>query len=138
MFRIMFINESGQMEERDSTPEEDLQFELDISKSPPASPRHITKLAFRNRFTTVEKVAIDLAGIDNPSESMNIRQQSAMIRVAQADMAAASYIDLDRPDTRQGVIILESAGILSPGRALEILDTEVLEIERATREVGFL
>lgn len=92
--------------------------------------RHITVLAFRNRFTQAEKIAIDIASIDNPAASMAARQQQAAIRVSLADTAAANYIDLDRPDTRAGVTMLEEAGILTAGRALEILDADISEGER--------
>lgn len=46
----------------------------------------------------------------------------------QPDLApneAASFIDLEREDTRQGVLALESVGILDEGRAMEILDSPV-------------
>ena len=43
---------------------------------------------------------------------------------------AATFIDLDRPDTRAGVQALEAAGLLIQGRALEILDAPVLDHER--------
>lgn len=93
-------------------------------------PRRITKLAFRNRFTVAEKVAIDLASIDDPSSGAAARQQAAAVRVSLADAAAATYIDLSRDDTRAGVLFLESAGILSAGRAVEILDAEIADSER--------
>jgi hypothetical protein len=96
----------------------------------PPRPRHITVLAFRNRFTQAEKVAIDLASIDNPTAGIEVRQQQAAIRVSLADTAAANYIDLDRPDTRAGVTMFEDAGILAAGRALAILDGEIAESER--------
>jgi hypothetical protein len=97
---------------------------------PPALPRQITKLAFRNRFTVAEKVAIDLASIDNPAADMATRQQSAAVRVSLADAAAATYIDLAREDTRAGVTLLETAGILGAGRAMAILDAEILDEEQ--------
>lgn len=99
-----------------------------VAPTPPA--RHITKLAFRNRFTADEKVLIELAGIDNPSSSLQERQKAAKVRVVQADLAAASYIGLDRQETRAGVLMLEESQILAEGRALEILDAEILPIER--------
>ena len=43
---------------------------------------------------------------------------------------AATFIDLDRPDTRAGVQALEAVGILTEGRALEILDTPIDAQER--------
>lgn len=104
---------------------------IDSPPAPEVRPRHVTKLAFRNRFTVAEKVAIDLASIDNPAGDMAARQQSAAVRVSLADAAAASYIDLARDDTRAGVLLLEGAGVLGAGRAAEILDAEILESERA-------
>lgn len=98
---------------------------------PPQPETHqITKLAFRNRFTTAEKVGIDLASIDDPEAEMAVRQQAAAVRVSLADLAAATYIDLVREDTRAGVLMLEAAGILGAGRALEILDAEIQPDER--------
>jgi hypothetical protein len=58
------------------------------------------------------------------------RQQAAALRANLADTAAATFIDLLRPDTRTGVLSLEAAGLLAPGRALEILDTPVQPEER--------
>ncbi|MGO4379706.1 hypothetical protein AB4Z19_15630 [Pseudoduganella sp. RAF19] len=97
---------------------------------PSTLPRHITKLAFRNRFTQAEKVAIEMAALDDPSASLPARQQSAAIRASLADSAAASYIDLNRTDTRAGVQALEDGGILAMGRAQEILDAAIADEER--------
>ena len=90
----------------------------------------ITRLAFRSRFTTAEKVALEIAGLDNPAASMPARAQAAALRANQADLAAATFVDLARPDTRAGVQMLEAAGLLAAGRALEILDTPVTPMER--------
>lgn len=90
----------------------------------------ITRLAFRNRFTLAEKAAIELAALDNPTAPMPQRQQAAALRAYLADVAAATYIDLQRPDTRAGVQMLETAGLLANGRALEILDAPIQPEER--------
>lgn len=87
--------------------------------------RHVTRLAFGRRFTTNERVALELASLDDPTAQPTARQQAAAIRVYLADVAAAKFIDLNRPDTRAGVQALEAGGLLSPGRALEILDAPV-------------
>ncbi len=79
----------------------------------------ITKLAFRNRFTQAEKVALYTAAETN-----------VPIRVYLDDVNAATFIDLSRPDTSIGVQQLESAGLLAPGRANEILTAPVQEIEK--------
>ena len=90
----------------------------------------ITKLAFRNRFTMGEKVAMEIAALDNPAAPMAQRQQAAALRANLSDTASATYIDLTRPDTRAGVQALEAAGLLAAGRAAEILDSPVVDSER--------
>jgi|GEM_PF-5519338 len=89
-----------------------------------ALPRHITQLAFLSRFTDAEAVAIDLA-------SIGATAAAAMVRRYLSKVTAAKFIDLDRDDTRAGVLALETAGLLANGRALEILDGHIAEMERA-------
>lgn len=90
----------------------------------------ITRLAFRNRFTMAEKVSMEIASLDDPTAAMPLRQQAAALRANLADIAAATYIDLSRADTRAGVQALEAAGLLATGRAVEIMDTPVQPGER--------
>lgn len=98
---------------------------------PPAPElRHITKLAFRNRFTMKEKVAIELAGNINPNDPVQKQQLAATVCASNTDVAASTYIDLDRPDTRAGVKSMEDFGLLAAGRAAEILDNPVQDFER--------
>lgn len=97
---------------------------------PAPDPRHLTGLAFRNRFTRAEKIAIELAALDDPSSPMAQRQASAALRADLKDQESATYIDLDSDDTRAGVQALETAGLLAAGRALEILDAPVQPHER--------
>lgn len=97
---------------------------------PPTSPpapvsRHITRLAFRQRFTQAELIAIEIACLDDPSAPIQQRQQAAALRVMQRQVGEATYIDLDRPDTRAGVQQLEAAGLIGPGRAAQILDAPI-------------
>lgn len=92
--------------------------------------QRVTRLAFRNRFTQAEKVSLELAAIDDPAATMAQRQQAAAIRVHLADVAASSFIDLSREDTRAGVLALEAAGLLTEGRALQIIDAPVQPHER--------
>lgn len=87
--------------------------------------RHVTRLAFRNRFTQTELITMEIAGLDDPTAPMPSRQQAAAIRVMMRQVDNANYIDLDRPDTRGGVQQLEAGGLLGVGRALAILDGEV-------------
>lgn len=101
-----------------------------IPPAPVSQPRHITKLAFRNRFLPAEKVAIEIASLDDPAASMAQRQMAAQVRTYQQDVAAATFIDLERADTRAGVQALEVAGVLGAGRAAQILDAPIGDTER--------
>ena len=81
----------------------------------------ITRLAFRNRFTQAEKVTLELAALDNPAASTAQRQQAAALRSYLKDLDAATFVDLERPDTVAGVQSLGAAGLLAEGRAAAIL-----------------
>jgi hypothetical protein len=98
---------------------------------PAPAARHITTLAFRNRFTRAEKVTLEMAALDNPAAAMAQRQQAAALRADLKDQESATFIDLDRPDTRAGVQALEAAGLIAEGRALQILDAPVQDLERS-------
>lgn len=89
----------------------------------------ITRLSFRNRFTLSEKAAMEFASLDNPAAPTLERQKAATLRAYMADVASSTFIDLSRPDTRAGVQQLELMGLLGAGRALQILDSKVLEGE---------
>lgn len=104
--------------------------ELSAREAKAAAGQRVTKLAFRNRFMPTEKVAIELAALDDPAALMPQRQQAAALRANQADLAAATFVDLQRPDTRAGVQMLEAAGLIAQGRALEILDAPIQPDER--------
>ena len=91
----------------------------------------ITRLAFRNRFAQAEKVALELAALDNPSAPMAQRQQSAALRAHLKDLDAASWVDLTRPETVAAVQMLEASGLIDEGRAAAILDVDsITDIER--------
>jgi hypothetical protein len=89
----------------------------------------ITVLALRNRFTTAEKVAIELASLDNPAEPLQQRQLAASLRVMSADLNVATYVDLARPDTIAGIQALETYGIIGSGRASQILTAPIQDNE---------
>lgn len=97
--------------------QEPIQIDFSSMVSQPTNHK-ITRLAFLNRFTDAEAVAIDLASIGST-------EQAAYLRRYMSKVNAAQFIDLNRPDTRSGVIALEAARLLAAGRALEILDTIV-------------
>lgn len=103
-----------------------------IAANPVNESTRITVLAFRNRFTQQEKVAMDLASIDNPAATMQQRTLAASLRVAQADLNVATYVDTSRPDTIAGIQALETYGILGTGRANAILNAVPQDIELAT------
>lgn len=100
-----------------------------------ANDKKITVLAFRNRFTVQEKVTSELMSIDNPNTSMQQRQISATVRVILRDADIANFIDLEREDTRQGIMFFEQIGIIAPGRAAIILDTPIKDTERPLVQV---
>jgi hypothetical protein len=72
-----------------------------------------------------------MAALDNPSASIEQRAQAAALRADLKDQEQATYIDLDRADTRAGVQMLEAAGLIGVGRAAQILDAPVQDVERA-------
>lgn len=116
---------------RDATPEEIAEFDARVNQPPPPTSRHMTVLAFRNRFTKTEKVRIELASIDDPAAAQAQRERAAIVRVGQADLAAATYVDVDRDDTRDDVLAFEAMELLDgAGRALAILDDPIQEHER--------
>ena len=90
-----------------------------------AEARHITKLAFRNRFTVAEKTAIEFASLDDPSADTPTRLQKAALRATLKDQEAATFIDLDQAETIAGVQGLEAMGLLAQGRAEEILTDSI-------------
>ena len=93
--------------------------------APPASGTKITRLAFRNRFTTNEKVALDMASIDNPSATTQARQVAAMLRVYLKDLENATFVDLTRADTIAGVNSLAALGVLAANRPAAILSLTI-------------
>jgi hypothetical protein len=92
--------------------------------------RRLTKLAFRNRFTTAEKIALEMAQLDDPAGTPQQRQISATLRVILKDLDNSVYIDLDRVETIQGINFLVSIGIISSERGTQILTNPVQNIER--------
>jgi hypothetical protein len=79
----------------------------------------ITKLAFKQRLTQAERIAIRQAAAAN-----------AQVFDFQDLVDSATFIDLSRQDTIEGVTTLEAAGLLAEGRAAEILTTPIDDSER--------
>lgn len=82
----------------------------------------ITRLAFLNRLTDSEAVAIDLASIGETQEAATVRRVMSKVN-------AAKFIDLTDPDTVNGINYLISAGLLTAERGNEILTAPVQEKE---------
>ena len=76
----------------------------------PPAVRVITRLQFRSRFTDDEKRAIYAA-----------RASNVDVDIWLDDLASATDVQLDDPRTIGGVQALEAAGLIGPGRAVEIL-----------------
>lgn len=124
---------------RDMTEEEIAETEAlkqSVNAGQPPTQRLLTKLAFRNRFTAQEKAAIEIASQHDNSlpnhKTAPANLLAASLRANLADQRDARYVDLDRADTRSGVISLETFGILAAGRAQQILDAEISVEERFT------
>ena len=84
----------------------------------PTPGKVITRLAFLSRFTDEEAITLDLASIGATVEAATIRRYLSKVN-------AATFIDLSRADTREGINALETMGIIGEGRAIEILDTPI-------------
>lgn len=100
-----------------------------VIKVAQAAQTKLTRLAFLNRFTDAEAIAIDLASIDNPSGTTTERTNSAAIRRYLSKIDAATFVDVARDDTIAGVTALEGLGLLAVGRASEILSTVIASDE---------
>jgi len=103
--------------------------------TPPPAPEPvrdqiITNLAFDLRFTMQERIAIELASIDDPAAPMEQRTQAAALRVSQERSRKAQFTDLADQVTRAGVEQMEALGLLAQGRAAEILDAPIHPGER--------
>jgi len=80
----------------------------------------ITRLAFRNRFTMAEKAVLYTAAAT---------PQGVGLKVYLDDLAAATFVDLARPDTIASVNYLATLGIITSARATEILTTVPTSVE---------
>ena len=96
----------------------------------PAPETKITRLAFLNRFTDAEAIAIDMASIDNPSGTVEERQQQAALRRFLNKVNSANYIDLSLQQTIDGINALVGLGLLTSERASAILTDTIQQDER--------
>lgn len=93
--------------------------------------RRISPFGFRNRFTLDEKVAVEMAALDDATASQDARNAAAMVRAFLRDMSVAKYVDLDGVATVAGLQFMESLGILTADRVTEIATAEVTVEEEA-------
>ena len=82
----------------------------------------ITKLAFRERFTTAELLGILSAASGSTTEAF-------MLQLMMQNQSLATFIDLSRSDTIAGVEYLVSQGLITQNRANQILTTTPSPIE---------
>jgi hypothetical protein len=85
----------------------------------PAPTMIITKLAFRQRLTVSELLAL-----------YNATATNVMLRIIQDNLSVATYVDLSRTDTQSAVMYLVSQGLLTLERATEILTTPAQDKEK--------
>lgn len=89
----------------------------------PVVDMRITKLAFKQRFTQAERIAIREAAKVSP-----------LVYDFEDLVNSATFVDLSREDTDTAVFTLEKIGLIATGRASEILTTEPQEHELFQRQ----
>ena len=67
--------------------------------------------------------------LDNPQATTEQRLQAVMLRVQMDDIHMARYIDVTNESLIAGVHMLETVGLLAPGRANEILNAPITTTE---------
>ena len=92
--------------------------------------RRLSVTAWRRRFTRDERIAIELAQLDDPIASMEQRRAAAALRSDIRDQENVQYIDLDDPDVLSGLLNLESFGLIAVGRSSEIQQPDAQPEER--------
>lgn len=91
----------------------------DYTPPPVVDPVFVSKYTFRTRFTFDERL-----GIDSFDSNVTLTdEQKQNILTITKDFDSAQEIDLALQETIDGVNYLETAGLLTVGRAAEILDT---------------
>lgn len=95
-----------------------------FSDPPAPSFPTMTVLAFRQRLTIPERVAIEQA-------SIGTSEAASTVRVWLGDLAATREVTLTHPATIAGVQHMEAAGLIAVGRAAEILNAPITAAEAA-------
>jgi len=109
---------------------------------PPPPPRLVTRRAFRKRFSPTERMNFEIAEAklyrETPTEQEI--QVGALIAVFQRDVSDGPYVDLELDEVEQGLLALDSFGLLDDvhdpenyvDRVREIIDAPVADNERYT------
>ena len=83
---------------------------------PASTPRKLSRLEFRWRYTLAEQVAIEVAEREHPDTT--VRATLAVLRMS---LSEATDIDVTDPRTVAGVQYHASVGLIQAGRVAEIL-----------------
>lgn len=97
--------------------------------TPPPRPKVVTWQAFMNRLTSTEEIDIEVASADTPSGTSEERRKQAAIRMF-FRRCQSGKVDLGRGAVRNLINALEADGVLSNGRAFEILNNPIGDHER--------
>jgi hypothetical protein len=115
-----FVYENLDWEGGDAIPSQE---ELDtwILENPGFDKRlELTKYEFRQLFTLSEKVAID-----NFQSNSSLSENTKHILVSiMKDLELSAVVHLDNPNTISGIQFLVQSGLLTSGRAIQILSNE--------------
>lgn len=89
----------------------------DVAWVIPAQPAaHLSRLAFRSRYTLAEQIGIQRAELEHPDP--DVRATLAILRQSLSD---AETVDVTDPRTIAAVTYHAQLGLIAPGRAAEIL-----------------
>jgi len=83
---------------------------------PPPVRTYFSRIEFRNRFTSAEKVALYTAA-----------ETDVMIKVFLDDLSAAEYVDVTDENTVASIEYIEQIGIISGERKSDILATVLID-----------
>lgn len=149
-YQIMYGGVAQRLTDLDGETIEQTQVEYTVLDTTPAQPawvdpdptppdpdpvptpdrRLITVKALWQRATLQERIALEMASLDNPASTNEQRTFAAGIRVWIRMSDSLPYFDLAEQSNRVGIQALETYGILGAGRATEILDAPIQDAEK--------
>ena len=89
---------------------------VDLPPPPPEYTSQISVLSFRNRMTLQEKQDVYVASSSN-----------AVVKIFLDDLAAASYVDVEDPQTIAGIDYLIGEGLIEADRRPDLLALSLLD-----------